>query len=57
MNYTCKDCCNPCWERSREYPCTSFKLGKLSAAEARRIRLGKGNDSETKTGEADKEGN
>lgn len=27
MGYTCKDCMVQCIERSREYICTSFKLG------------------------------
>lgn len=33
MNYTCNDCCIQCFERSRMYTCTSFKLGKLTAGE------------------------
>ena len=38
MGYTCDDCCQKCYERSRQYICTSFKLGRLPKDEARRIR-------------------
>ena len=43
MSYTCDDCCLKCYERSRQYICTSFKPGKLPKEEARRIREGRDN--------------
>lgn len=35
MSYTCKDCKVQCIERSREYICTSFKLGEPSDSSVR----------------------
>lgn len=38
MAYTCEDCKKQCYERSRQYPCREFQLGKVSAKEMRKIR-------------------
>ena len=38
MNYTCKDCKVQCMERSREYPCASFKLMTASESGVKRVK-------------------
>lgn len=38
MGYTCKDCKVQCIERSREYPCASFKLMTASESGIKRVK-------------------